>query len=232
MAVHMSIRLAWHDDGWNGHICKNPAGNSYCVGQYSYPGDLIANTRDLDFENQHCGADCKNFPCQVPCGFSINAFGEDSITAETALPGFWDKNYASPTKINLPPYTVCTWCYEKMYSNDIYSENDKVDYEKRRKAAEDYFAQFEPNKSLVFYYAGYSNPFSENEEKNYVVVGVSRIKEISPMFFMTTRARKLNKNTAELLSGKEQLLPIIPKKAFAFLIIFTRIMRQSSIKLL
>lgn len=22
MAVHMSVRLAWHSDGWNGHICK------------------------------------------------------------------------------------------------------------------------------------------------------------------------------------------------------------------
>lgn len=24
MAVHMSVRLAWHSDGWNGHICKKP----------------------------------------------------------------------------------------------------------------------------------------------------------------------------------------------------------------
>jgi len=24
MAMHMSLRLAWHSDGWNGHICKNP----------------------------------------------------------------------------------------------------------------------------------------------------------------------------------------------------------------
>ena len=22
MAMHMSLRLAWHSDGWNGHICK------------------------------------------------------------------------------------------------------------------------------------------------------------------------------------------------------------------
>ena len=24
MTVHMSARLAWHIDGWNGHICNNP----------------------------------------------------------------------------------------------------------------------------------------------------------------------------------------------------------------
>lgn len=38
MAVHMSVRLAWHSDGWNGHICKKPCENVYCVGQHSYPG--------------------------------------------------------------------------------------------------------------------------------------------------------------------------------------------------
>lgn len=41
MAMHMSLRLAWHSDGWNGHICKKPCGNTYCVGPYSYPGTLI-----------------------------------------------------------------------------------------------------------------------------------------------------------------------------------------------
>ena len=55
MAIHMSIRLAWHSDGWNGHICKKPCENVYCVGQHSYPGTLIAETRDLDFEMAHAG---------------------------------------------------------------------------------------------------------------------------------------------------------------------------------
>ena len=52
MATHMSIRLAWHSEGWNGHICKKPCENTYCIGQHSYPGDLIAATRDLEFEQR------------------------------------------------------------------------------------------------------------------------------------------------------------------------------------
>ena len=55
MAVHMSLRLAWHSDGWNGHICKRPCENVYCVGQHSYPGEMIAEQRDLDFETAHAG---------------------------------------------------------------------------------------------------------------------------------------------------------------------------------
>lgn len=186
MAIHMSLRLAWHDNGWNGHICQKPRENSYCVGQYSYPGDLIAGSRDLDFETAHCGEACKNFPCRVACGFSVNAFGEDSIKVKAEPPGFWLDNYALSTEIELPPRTACTWCYEKMYSDDIKVRGDSArqyDYDKRREAAKNYFAQFEPGKSLILYYAGYSNPFSENEENNYVVVGISRLKKISPLLF-------------------------------------------------
>jgi hypothetical protein len=35
MTQHLTARLAWHDDGWNGHVCRNPAANTYCVGHYS-----------------------------------------------------------------------------------------------------------------------------------------------------------------------------------------------------
>ena len=29
--VHLNVRVAWHDSRWNGSICKDPAGNSFCV---------------------------------------------------------------------------------------------------------------------------------------------------------------------------------------------------------
>ena len=28
---HLSIRVAWHDNGWNGTVCKEPTNNSYCL---------------------------------------------------------------------------------------------------------------------------------------------------------------------------------------------------------
>ena len=42
MATHISARVAWHANGWNGRICREPAANTYCVGTQSYPGQLIA----------------------------------------------------------------------------------------------------------------------------------------------------------------------------------------------
>jgi hypothetical protein len=44
MTTHLSARLAWHMDGWNSHVCRNPAGNRFCIGPHSYPGDKIKGT--------------------------------------------------------------------------------------------------------------------------------------------------------------------------------------------
>ena len=79
MAMHMSLRLAWHSDGWNGHICKKPCENVYCVGQHSYPGEMIAEQRDLDFETAHAGEPCGQHPCKVACALSANAFGKETV---------------------------------------------------------------------------------------------------------------------------------------------------------
>ena len=40
--MHLTARLAWHDNGWNGTICERPECNTYCVGSQSFPGDVIA----------------------------------------------------------------------------------------------------------------------------------------------------------------------------------------------
>ena len=37
---HISARLTWHADGWNGKICHDPETNSYRTGQFSYPGGM------------------------------------------------------------------------------------------------------------------------------------------------------------------------------------------------
>jgi exodeoxyribonuclease V alpha subunit len=65
-----------------------------------------------------------------------------------------------------------------MYSEDVY-QNGKLDNDRRSKNADDFFANVESINSLIFYYANYSNPFTEEESPRYVLVGVSRVKEVS-----------------------------------------------------
>ena len=199
MAIHMSIRLAWHNEGWNGHFCRKPCENSYCIGQHSYPGNLISSTRDLEFETEHAGEPCALYPCAAACGLSVNAFGQDPITVRIEPPAFWKSGEADGLTLKLPPYTACTWCYEAMYNDDVTAHGNtkqKYNYDKRKEGAEKYFSQFEPGKSLVFYYAGYSNPFCENEDINYVIVGVSRIKEIGPQYYYNNASENVKRKYA------------------------------------
>ena len=217
MATHMSIRLAWHNDGWNGHICQKPCENPYCVGQHSYPGDLIANNRDIEYETAHAGEPCSDNPCAVACGLSVNAFGKDPIKVRVDTPDFWNKKDADPIKIELPPYIVCTWCYEPMYSEDVKvhgNSKQKYDYNKRKAGAEKYFSQFEPGKSLIFYYAGYSNPFSENEENNYVITGISRVKKIESTYYYDNTSEEIQQRYAGGFVWQRPVTSTYPDEGF------------------
>lgn len=212
MAIHMSIRLAWHSDGWNGHICKKPCENVYCVGQHSYPGNQIAGTRDLDFETEHAGEPCALYPCRVACGLSVNTFGKETIQVKVDPPSWWKEGEADAGILTLPPYTTGTWCYEAMYGEEALSDvrGRTYDNDKRRRNAEAYFEQFEEGKSLVFYYAGYSNPFSEEEQDNYVIVGISRIKKIHDFHYYENATDQIKADYADGLIWQKPVTSMYP----------------------
>ena len=217
MATHMSIRLAWHSEGWNGHFCKKPCENTYCIGQHSYPGNLIASTRNLEFETEHAGESCSKYPCGAACGLSVNAFGKDSITVEVEPPSFWKAGDANSINITLPPSTVCTWCYEVMYNDDVETKGgstQKYNYDKRKAGAERYFAQFEPEKSLIFYYAGYSNPFSEDEQNNYVIVGISRVKKIGDTYYYDNTSEEVKRKYSGGFVWQKPVTSTYPNEGF------------------
>ena len=122
MTTHISARMAWHDNGWNGHVCKNPKGNTYCVGQYSFPGTAIAEKRDIIWEQQRAGLPCAQLDGMPPCAASINAFGQDTLTISNDPPT-WFTDDTSTRTWTLPPYTVGTWPYEEMYKDDVLNPN-------------------------------------------------------------------------------------------------------------
>ncbi|RYY77935.1 MAG: exonuclease [Moraxellaceae bacterium] len=186
--MHITIRVAWHNNGWNGHVCDEPEKNTYCIGRHSYPGDYIKGARDLTWETRE---DVKGKPCGtvtngIPaCGFSINAFGGEKTKAKINPPA-WFNREAQPALIDIPEATVCIWNYEGMYSDDVIREpgtGQKYDYETRLQNAKDYFGNLKEHQSLLFYYANYSNPFSEDESPRYVLVGISRLKKVGKIHY-------------------------------------------------
>ncbi|OPY56982.1 MAG: hypothetical protein A4E55_01892 [Pelotomaculum sp. PtaU1.Bin035] len=67
---HLSARLAWHMDGWNGRICKEPASNTFCVGPHSYPGTYIAENRSIKWEEENKGRPCSKMG-KIPPAFIV-----------------------------------------------------------------------------------------------------------------------------------------------------------------
>ncbi len=198
MIKHISLRLAWHNNGWNGKICKNPKANIYCVGQKSYPGDLIATSRNLDWEIENSNKHCSELNDIPPCAYSINAFGDKSINAKADPPEFFYDDTES-IEFELPPSTACIWPYEAMYGDDVRNpEGSKqtFDYNKRLKNAKQFFEELSPDKSLIFYYANKSNPISNDDNQVYPLIGVARLKNTGDILYYKNVSEKTRKKYA------------------------------------
>ena len=179
MPTHITARLAWHNDGWNGAVCRNPEQNTYCVGYKSFPGDVIARERDLKVEKLRAGcAGAKLEGYIPPCCYSYNAFGLDEAQCASNPPDFFFDG-ATRHEWMLPAATVCVWPYEAMYDEEVKVEG-YLDNNRRRALTLEFFQPIEKDcgKNLIFYYANYSNPLSEEETPRYVLIGVSRIKKV------------------------------------------------------
>lgn len=179
--MHVTARIAWHNDGWNGHICKDPQKNTYCVGTHSYPGDMISERRNLDWEKGCSGKACSEINGIPPCIYSINAFGKEALTSFADPPDFFNRE-ALRQEWDLPPATVCVWPYEEMYRDEMRGTHG-FDNDKRLEYANDFFQKIIPSVSLVFYYANYSNPLSTDEKTRYVLVGLSRVSKVGDLMY-------------------------------------------------
>ncbi|KJK23497.1 hypothetical protein UB46_15655 [Burkholderiaceae bacterium 16] len=184
MPTHITARLAWHNDGWNGSICTAPEKNTYCVGCKSFPGDVIARERDLERERRLAGRPGGNLEGYVPpCSYSYNAFGQNETPSASNPPDFFYDG-ASRHEWLLQPATVSVWPYEAMYTEEVRA-GGYLDNDKRRALTLEFFQPIESDcgKNFIFYYANYSNPLSEEEISRYVLIGVSRIVKVGKELF-------------------------------------------------
>jgi exodeoxyribonuclease V alpha subunit len=193
MTTHISARMAWHDSGWNGTVCRHPKANTYCVGHFSFPGDMIAERRDLSNEIPAAGRAAHDVGFILPCMANVNAFGSKSISGQMPPPSWFNDGTEDKTW-QIPAYTIATWPYEEVYRDDVRNpEGIRPRYNpiKRREAVKEFFSQITPGKSLIFYYSNYSNPFSENDQLRYVLVGVGRVKQVGEELKWTNQSEKM-----------------------------------------
>jgi exodeoxyribonuclease V alpha subunit len=175
---HISVRLVWHDRGWDGCVCDKPAENTYCSAQFSVQGDFIRKNKVTKWEEGVAGKPCSEVWAKSgkgpPCTWTINAFSPRETPHVHVHP--FIKN-AKPRIEVLPEYSVGTWPMDQMY--DPKTRKLVPEYEQREENVKNYFDQFTEGHSLVFFYLNYDNPLN-SERKRYVLVGISLMKKFGP----------------------------------------------------
>lgn len=176
---HISARLTWHANGWDGTICKDPEANTYCTGQFSYPGEMYEKKPMQKIEaEKYAGRACSKIIGDYipPCCFSNNAFGKETTVAQVNSPSWYQNQEVR--KWDMPPNTISLWPYEEMYFEDDKNEDGTYNYDNRISNVKTFMNEVKENTSLIFYYSNYSNPLSTEDDKKYIIVGFGRVKQI------------------------------------------------------
>lgn len=192
MGIHLSLRLPWHDRGWDGHVCDNPVANVYCSGEYGLKAHGI---REKKVDEQEDDIKCQPVESigednyRPPCLRTIQTFGgRKSLNFLNEPKEFLNtgKVRITPIPEKIPCYCSGTWPYDKVFrrAEDAPDDTPK-EFVERYDPGEavanikEMFAHFKSGKSLAFFYLNYDNPLN-SERRKYVLVGAAEIDGISP----------------------------------------------------
>jgi len=186
MVKHLTVRFAWHDNKWNGKICREPEQNVYCTGNYSLLSPRIQRRIDLDIEkkctNQTVPKVVKEHEYLPPCYWCINALGNRKISIEDPHPfadnrilGERFRNEVSPLRETLEKNSVFTWCFKLGFEDEETLERYPPP-EVLEKRVENYLGEIQSGRSIAFFYANYSNPITGDDYK-YLLLGAGLVKD-------------------------------------------------------
>jgi len=218
MTTHLSVRLCWHDSGWNGAICRNPERNNHCT----FLDYIRENRTDefREFENRNkekplTNFDCNSFP--VPCRGEVCVFSEKGydVEFEHPLKGRVRGFELDPCVIDGAPYSFYPapyrWVMVENYnairekenlalrdlSNEdlFYSSNEKKtwidDVRLQGELLNCFWDKLKENKSFVVFYVN-SSPVIEDTKR--VVVGIGRLNKKYKQTFYGQNAERPGPN--------------------------------------
>lgn len=171
---HVSIRLPWHDRGWDGCVCDNPSKNSYCKGFHSVNAEKIRKEKEDKKEELIKGeAFDRTWKYYPPCTETLNVFGKTSIK-HTHTPKSFIKHTSSKT-VEISPNSSGTWPFEDMWDES----GDRREAEERKEYVDEFFDELKEagDAGLIFYYCNYDNPVS-GDDKKYLLAGIARVKKV------------------------------------------------------
>ena len=105
MAQHISVRVPWHDNGWNGTVCEFPGENNACLRLKN----IYENRNDAE-EIDICGQCMEHLEEKLPCIGEGSAFMSEKDLVRTTIHPYKKSNPAThghflPTEIVYPAYS-------------------------------------------------------------------------------------------------------------------------------
>lgn len=200
---HISIRVPWHDGGWNGTVCRDPRGNGSCVLLKN-----IGTRRDDDREQRHAGRAITDLTLAEapPCVAERATFMSPHPIAFERTHPFVTKSDAfamfEATPQPLPPYSAQAVPFRWMNRDDVKEIGlerriglqtqleERVDAitgwdnstwvmhgDNQRALLDAFFESVRRDRSLVFFYAKHS-PLSDDTRR--LLVGAAMVTGVTP----------------------------------------------------
>ncbi|WP_070411119.1 ATP-dependent DNA helicase [Pseudomonas lundensis] len=202
---HLTIRVPWHDNAWQGTFCNNPCGNTSCT---ILP--RIATGRDDRYETEHAGESIHGLereqlpPCVDEHGTIMAPFAQSMMKNHPyAKSAEKTHGHFAPTPYTIQPYAAAAipfrWMLkEQAEGNTSFGVVSRVEAlqlgymadrepdlgfatswaqegNNQRVLLDTFFSAAKPQQSLVFFYAK-RTPLAEDPRR--VIVGVGRVQSV------------------------------------------------------
>lgn len=174
---HFTLRVAWHDNKWNGEICKDPLNNRYCNGYHSLLSNRLRLLKEQKIQDEvnYAGKSIYDIPYEPPCYWSINLNGDKDKTVHHVNPAALD--LVRPIEEKLKSNSIFSWPFAVAFNRDSKISQAEGAYPPNldNVRAPLFREKIKPNESIAFFYANYSNPFSD-EERQYLIIGAGLVQ--------------------------------------------------------
>ena len=197
MPQHISVRVPWHDHGWNGTVCQDPQNNNACLRLKN-----ISENRDDKAEADICGQCMALHAGSLSCISEGSAFMSPIPMTRSTIHPYKTYQYSThqhflPTDITYPAYSFparpFAWLMRdaietiKVTHNiDFQVEREPIlkfktiwvqDAENQKAIFKSFYSDVIENESLCIAYAK-QVPFVEDVRR--VVIGIGHVKRIVP----------------------------------------------------
>lgn len=197
---HLTVRVAWQDNGWDGTVCQKPGENTYCL--------ALKRVREERKDDEEARVACRHFSMLSPTSLPPCKAENSYFMSETAFDRIFDHPYRQnkkaqkthghlkPAKVQIPAHSAVAvpfWWMNRDSQKEVANRSpatlppdEKDPFPKqspwvfardRQEAILDlFFDQLTPRQSLVFFYTKEGQPIRENLSR--LVVGVGSIEDI------------------------------------------------------